>query len=337
MKHTFMSILGVLVVTLGADTARATSHGPTPIAHCTTISAPGAYVLTNNLAATTGDCIDITASDVQLSLNGFSILCPSIFCDIGINVAKTPATRTGTLDRVDIMGPGSIFGFATAGISLQASHSRVEGLVLTVDEPGIDIGFTSPVSDDEILNNTLTEDDFGIRASADRSEFKGNIVSNASVGIEISAGHEGKNTVIDNETSSSQVFGIEVSGGCGNVISGNVSNETVPLAQGMELTDMRDSDIDMNTVEFSLNGMIVQSVTGSHFKANTFIGNNRVGLLVDAASTGNVLVNNTALANGHEDFEDAADAAGPDCPNVYVKPHCVTATPTTCIVCIPPG
>jgi hypothetical protein len=63
----------------------------TNISSLVTISQPGSYYLTHNLTVTTGDAIDITASQVTLDLNGFTI-------------SSTAASATGTaiyLARLD--------------------------------------------------------------------------------------------------------------------------------------------------------------------------------------------------------------------------------------------
>jgi hypothetical protein len=52
----------------------AAAREPTMIKACQTISQPGSYELANNLTATAGDCLMITASFVTIDLAGFSII-----------------------------------------------------------------------------------------------------------------------------------------------------------------------------------------------------------------------------------------------------------------------
>jgi len=116
MKASLKAVVGTLVLMLWTSSARAATPA-TPIATCgTTITAPGAYVLVNNLSPVSGDCIDIQVSKVRLSLNGFSIVCSSSgACGTGINVAPGSASSSGTLEKVDIAGPGNISGVRHRG------------------------------------------------------------------------------------------------------------------------------------------------------------------------------------------------------------------------------
>ena len=62
-------LVGIHILLAGCATLQ---DGRTIVQQCTTIIAPGSYVLTRNLAATS-DCIQINADHVTLDLNGFTI------------------------------------------------------------------------------------------------------------------------------------------------------------------------------------------------------------------------------------------------------------------------
>lgn len=58
----------------GGDTPPPSPEGPTPVSACGQLTAPGAYVLTNDLEEQTGsDCLVIQADNVDLDLAGFTI------------------------------------------------------------------------------------------------------------------------------------------------------------------------------------------------------------------------------------------------------------------------
>src|SRR6266849_6014665 len=64
------------LLTLGlcalAGSAPARAAAPTPISACGTISAPGNFVVTKNLT-TSGDCLTLTSSNVNIDLKGHTI------------------------------------------------------------------------------------------------------------------------------------------------------------------------------------------------------------------------------------------------------------------------
>jgi hypothetical protein len=97
--------------------ARTPLAGPAPI----TISTSGSYYLTQNISATGQTAITITASEVTLDLNGFSL--------IGDNTAgKNGITIQGAISDVAIRN-GSITSFGGYGINgTGASGVRVENL-----------------------------------------------------------------------------------------------------------------------------------------------------------------------------------------------------------------
>lgn len=114
----------------GAQAQDGRERGTIEIEKCQTISKPGSYELTNNLAVANSDCPVITADLVTIDLAGFSITEThrSSFC--GETAIAAGEDRRGITVR-----NGSISGFGT-GVDLGGEGSVVEGLRLFGD-PGL--------------------------------------------------------------------------------------------------------------------------------------------------------------------------------------------------------
>jgi parallel beta-helix repeat protein len=125
MKHVSFVFLGIALIAIPAQAAF------TDISNCTTINQPGDYQVTADLSTGSGDCIDITVSNVSLKLNGHTIsggLLPSI----GIFVSGA-----GRLNHVGIEGPGLIKGFGN-GIELNnTDYSQVNRVTVSNTSIGI--------------------------------------------------------------------------------------------------------------------------------------------------------------------------------------------------------
>ncbi len=110
--------LGAIILAPGAG---AQAQGPTEIEKCQTISHPGSYKLVNNLTftGTTGTCLTIAASSVNIDLAGFTISGPG---GTGTTAIAAGNDTTGIAVR-----NGSISGFFV-GVALGGNGSIVEGL-----------------------------------------------------------------------------------------------------------------------------------------------------------------------------------------------------------------
>jgi len=124
----------------------------TPIAASTTtisISQPGSYYLTGNIAVTTGNGISITADNVTLDLNGFSITSKSASPN-GTGISVQGAVQQVTLSNGHVSGTTifSLFTFSGGGflhgIAATASTARnirvLNVSVAGVGGNGIDLG-----------------------------------------------------------------------------------------------------------------------------------------------------------------------------------------------------
>ncbi|WP_312907582.1 right-handed parallel beta-helix repeat-containing protein [Natronosalvus caseinilyticus] len=69
-----VAVLTAVVLATGVvGTATAQQSGPTPLVSCQEISTPGTYVLDRNLTSTDPVCLHVTASDVVIDGNGYTI------------------------------------------------------------------------------------------------------------------------------------------------------------------------------------------------------------------------------------------------------------------------
>jgi hypothetical protein len=129
----------------GAQAQDAREEGPTEIEKCRTISKPGSYKLVNNLVATSGDCLVITADFVTIDLAGFTIS--------GTTNGLLPAGIRGTSLQGIAVRNGSISGFVEQ-VNLSASNgSIVEGLrVAGLGQVGNEISATGIVKGNTATN-----------------------------------------------------------------------------------------------------------------------------------------------------------------------------------------
>jgi hypothetical protein len=171
------------------------------------ISSSGSYRLTGNLtvSSTSADAIDVTAGDVTIDLNGFSITGPGgSSSGIGISAA-------GVVDLT--VENGTITGFGGNAAVQAGADSIVKSLHASSNGNGIVAGNGSAISDSVAHDNTGT----GINCNGSGCAISGNAVFNNNQGIsatDATTGYEGN--VLKNATN--------VSGGTSmknNVCSGS--------------------------------------------------------------------------------------------------------------------
>jgi hypothetical protein len=143
---TALALGGIILVPWPSARAQDTQVGPTEIDQCQTISQPGSYRLVNNLSATTGNCLVITAGSVTIDLAGLSISGTSGTVD---GIVSLPNSGQGVAVR-----NGSISGFG-AGVILNSPGSIVEGLRV------FGIGSTGISAQGIVRGNTVTSTTLG--------------------------------------------------------------------------------------------------------------------------------------------------------------------------------
>jgi len=91
-----------------------------------TISTPGSYYLTTNLNVTTGDAITITASQVTLDLNGFTIA-SSAGSPTGTGILLSGGNTDITILNGHILGTGFANGIYPGGSNVRVAGVSVSG------------------------------------------------------------------------------------------------------------------------------------------------------------------------------------------------------------------
>jgi parallel beta-helix repeat protein len=237
-----------------------------------TISRPGSYILTGNLtvpdASTTA--IEITAENVTLDLNGFTISGPTRCSGGGSSIVCSPfgsGDGINSISRHTIVKNGSITGMGNTGI-LVAGFSRVERIHLQ-DNSGNGI------------------------SAASGSIVTGNIaIKNGGWGISVG----GFATIINNTTRDNGSYGIFA--GATSIVSNNTASSNG--AQGIKAD--RGTNVSANTA-INNGGRGIEVADGSTVIGNTAFDNDGDGIFVLYAS---LVKNNTASSNGGDGINASA-------------------------------
>ncbi|EMA45607.1 hypothetical protein C448_07217 [Halococcus morrhuae DSM 1307] len=192
------AIVGVLlvVVALGSTTASvgiAGAQSTTSIDSCTTIDSPGAYTLTSNLSAESGDCLRITASHVTLDGNGHGIDGGS--SGVGIEVAGS-----------DRLSDVTVRGVHTEGFTRGILFRNVDnGTIADSTATGATEGITLLSTDDTtVTENTVRENALGIELrKASDNTIADNTANDNKYGLHIERASIGNRFVNDTATGNS--------------------------------------------------------------------------------------------------------------------------------------
>lgn len=259
----------------------------TPVSVCgTTLSAPGQYVLTGDLNCF-GDGVFITANNVDLDLNGFTLTGQG--AGAGINVGNYCATPTPT-SGVRISN-GQVIGFDFGVILCAATGARVSRLAVRQNvHEGIVLG---AANNNIITGNRITDNGKGIDTlgqTCDNNKFIANEVSNNAIdGILLTECHN--NRLAFNNVSNNGEAGIAIRDGTGNQILGNRANGNL---SGILLVGL---DVGNSTLRF-----------------NETNDNAELGIYIGGA--GSLIERNRSFNNVIFDMNDEGDAF-PSCPNTW--------------------
>jgi len=170
ISSSLYAVDGVVLINQSGALAGGITPGDTP-GFPGTISQSGSYRLASNLTLTASDAtaIEITAPNVTIDLNGFSIIGPGV-CNInaqGIAICPPPGQGVGVQGGTDqIVGTrsvtvrnGSVRGFSLNGIQLTGNGSSVERVAADGNfKAGFDVNGS-------VTNSSATGNGFdGIRA-----------------------------------------------------------------------------------------------------------------------------------------------------------------------------
>jgi parallel beta-helix repeat protein len=257
-------IIGGFAATLAAA---GTARAQTQIISCPyPISSPGTYVLAQDIGPCPGDGIDITASHVNLMLNGYIITGSG--SSNGIS-ARGPSQ----ISNIQIQGPGLIQQFGN-GISLQnVANSQIQKVVVA------------------------TNSAYGIMSSNSTSlQFNANVATgNRQDGINLS--NDTNDQVQQNETSGAPIgfSGIALLGGSGHQVHNNDvdANSCHGIFIASSNSQIHDNTVFGNGAGCSAAGIEVTS-RGNIVHNNTAEGNQAYDLEDDNSSCdSNTWHNNT--------------------------------------------
>jgi hypothetical protein len=244
---------GVVLISQNAAIAGNVTPGDTP-GFPVTISVPGSYRLSTNLTVpdTSTDAILITANDVTLDLNGFSIIGPAVckgFPPVCSPVVVGNGVTSFSDDITVLRGKIRGMGF---GIFLRGNASRVEK-IHAIGNAGAGISATA------------TGDNSVIRCAAN---------GNAGEGISVSGLADG-NTAMFNGGNGISIFGsaihnLSANNQTGIFGSGTFLGNTVLFNSTQGISARCLSAIVSNTAEGNVGGDIFTSGSGCVLSGNAF-------------------------------------------------------------------
>ncbi len=260
-----LALLALSVLSPGLDAQPAAAA--TPVACGDNLNVPGQYMLTGDLSCSgVFSALTITASDVHLTLNGFTLSGDGTVT-FGIDVGLCVATS-----GVHING-GTVTGFIGAGIFLcNATNAHVNGMTVRENENGI---LLDGSDGNHINGNIVTDNDSdGLFALfSDNNEFNTNVVTEND-GRGYTFLFSDNNRVTSNNVSGNLTDGIVLDVSDGNIVRGcTISGNE---GDGIDLEDALNSLIQGNIVTANLrSGIEVEDgSTGNRIQGNTSTGNN---------------------------------------------------------------
>jgi parallel beta-helix repeat protein len=226
--------IALLFALQGFTRAEEDDHNATAKTDCTPISQAGQYFLANDLTCPGG--ISITVSHVKLELRGHTMVGTLLSSVILVNGGGA------SLSKIEIEGPGTVFG-GLAGIEFDdVHHSWVHNVVAVGNVDGIDIGASGCTPNPAIAATASTDNMFS-----------------------------------DNVAAANGLCGISVNGGNHNSFIHN--NLTGNQTDGLLFFNAKKNDVRQNTVDANgLNGIEVGMLgSGNMIDHNTAFGNGQGG------------------------------------------------------------
>jgi len=262
-----VAVFGLTILLFLAVAPTAAVDGATPIWEPTTVTEPGRYALTRNIAALPGQsAIVIDASGVEIDLNGFTI-----------SGSNAPVISSSNNNWIAIRN-GVIEG-GVMGITIENARDVViEGLSIhDVERAAV---YLTPTGPYRIVENTVG--DLG-----DPDNF--------AIIVERPAGSEGPGRVEDNLLRMVS-GGIKLTGGGSDVIRAN-DIEYTTLMEGILIEDCAGCNVSDNKITFfATTGMIVRRSEGCRVGGNLVVAPEGLdGIVIDDCS--GILIESNTVAN----------------------------------------
>jgi hypothetical protein len=252
---------GLFSLTLAIGAAiPAKANADVDITECGPIKDPGLHVLTNNLTASGGVCLTVSADSVTLDLAGFMITGQGGTGIFGApnNLVVRNGTVTGFSDGILVGSPlqGSIVEGVRAinnqsrGIVLTGAPSVVRGnTVVGNGATGIFTGENANVSDNTVFQNGAD----GISASAGSIVTDNRVQSNKELGIIIRPGEGDSEVAGSGALVSGNVVRMNGDGGIiagrGSAVTGNIAQRNGPQGSPVGIQVAPGSTVSNNTAE----------------------------------------------------------------------------------------
>ncbi len=329
MKHPwFFIVLGCSITLLLVAQNAFSAEGRKPISECTIIGQSGSYILTNDLAIQSGDCLIIGASHVIINLDGHSIVMTDqngapqgiainasgktditikngIIVDpaIGIQFINRSPADGGVyrIENVKIYNPGGTGIYVTGQTQTDCETDKkcaraiIRNCIIKTNQANTSAGIALDFSFGSIIEN--------------------NILYQLGSGISLYGG--GSNIVRNNTTQRNGAYGIDVLASQGNLIERNTVVQNGAYGIYLRKDPTLNVGSDHNVVRYnniSKNSTGGINVVGSSYNAldwNLLSNNGSFGIQFDSATTSNVYSYNYALVTGIVD-----NTCNPACLNV---------------------
>lgn len=287
--------------------------GATTVDSCTTLTEPGAYVLTADVTdSETGTCIRIHSDDVVLDGAGHTIDGVGAFGSAGVvveprgdgsltNVTVRNVTVTDWDDGVRYVRvlDGSVAGTTTANnrVGLTLLNARNNTLADNVARSNRlrGIALFEESANNTLSNNTVRANGFGIslvEPGTRNNTLVGNTASSNEFGIVLVDAHD--NALLDNAANENRIAGIWLTAARNNTLARNgVSNRFYGIFLSDRSNDNRLTD---NTATGNAVGIRLRSSDGSLIARNTVRASSDTAILL-ISSNDNELVGNTGVDN----------------------------------------
>jgi parallel beta-helix repeat protein len=251
------------------------------ISACGTISESGSYYVTQNLS-TTGTCITVTADDVTIDLNGFTLTGDGSATHFGIwiNNVSNVEVKNGTVRFFEVGINGTWSGTVTE--SNRVIKVRAMG-------NGISLASNNNLVKDCTAADSTSFPGYGILAGGGSTVTNNTAYNNQGNGITTGNGC----TVTNNTVYNNQDSGITTGNGC------TVTNNTARDNQSAGISVLNGCTVTNNTAYNSLYAGIHAGL-GCSVTNNTVYGNNWSDSTVEGGirvSSGCIVKNNTLRGN----------------------------------------
>ena len=268
------SAMALIAVRASADEGRIPVSGPT------TISTPGHYIVTRDIAVSSGTVITINTTHVTLDLNGHTISSTSTAGNL-IDIQSTADLLTIRNGRL-YGGANGIGANSTVGLTISMDHLEIDGCA----ERGI---YLNGAADVDLLQSNLINNPGGIHVAGVGSNpvtgrFVGNTIGGGVYCLTVMTPRDVQ--VVDNVVTYCGQQGMQLGGGGVANLGGNLVKDNVVAGSGIGINLYSGTGNQVLGNVLRLNGIGIDVQTGS----NRIAGNTIQGSTSTAPCGGGVCV-----------------------------------------------